>query len=49
MGANELFQNLLAVGIVGGLGFIIYTSIKNQNLSDTWQEIKDLFIIKDGI
>ena len=33
----------VTVAILGGLGIIIYSKVKNQSLRESWDEIKELF------
>jgi hypothetical protein len=41
MGIQEnLFNNLLVVGILGSLVIIIYCKVRNQSIMDLWREIR---------
>ena len=41
-------ESLTTIGILLGLVFIVYTRMKKQDLKDTWNEIKELFVSKEG-
>ena len=42
MGADQLFSNLLTVGVLVTLGIIIYLKVTNRTLVELFREIKEL-------
>lgn len=42
------WDGLVTIGILLVIIILIYSKMKNQTLRDTIQEIKDLFIHKEG-
>lgn len=41
------WEGIITLGVLAGVGFIIYTRMKKQDLKDTYGEIKDLFVKKE--
>ena len=38
------WDGLIALVVILGILYIVYTRVKNQDLKDTWEEIKELFV-----
>ena len=43
-----VLDTVITLVILLGIGYLIYTRIKNQDLRDTFDEIKNLFSRKGG-
>ena len=38
------WDGLIALVVILGILYIVYTRVKNQDLKDTWEELKELFV-----
>jgi len=45
----DITEALTTVGILGGLGVIIYSKVKDQSLRETWDELRELFRSEEAI
>ena len=44
-----ILDTVITLVILLGIGYLIYTRLKNQDLRDTFDEIKNLFSRKGGM
>ena len=46
MSWDKFYDGVLSFFILFCVAFIFYTLLKKQNLGDTWNEFKELFIVE---
>jgi len=45
----DVTETLTTIGILGGIGVIIYSKVKDQTLRETWDELRELFRSEEAI